>query len=84
LVAAWKDSTADERTRIVTSILSVIEVKDRMIESFDVRLGWRPYFEELAESDVRGKRETGLRPAEEPMIAGVTRLLGVVLLVAAG
>jgi hypothetical protein len=62
----------------VTSILSVIEVKDRRIESFDLRLGWRPYFEEL-ESDVRGKRETGLRPAEEPIIAGVPRLLGGVL-----
>ena len=62
LVGAWKDATAAERAKIASSILAVIEVKDRRIESFRPQPAWAPYFEEIARP-VTSERETGLEPA---------------------
>ena len=61
LVAAWQDATPAERSKIASSILAVIEVKDGKIESFRPRPGWLPYFEEIAV--LICERETGLEPA---------------------
>ncbi len=68
LVAAWKDATTAERARIVSSILAVIVVKDRKIESFRPRPGWAPYFEEIAV--VSSERETGLEPSQDTSLRG--------------
>ena len=50
------------RAKIASSILAIVVVEDRRIESFRPRPSWAPYFEELAQN-VRSKRETSLELA---------------------
>ena len=63
LVAAWEDATPDQRSRLASSILSEIQVKDRTIIAVRPRPGWAPYFEELLRGVAFLERETSLELA---------------------
>ncbi len=63
LLAAWSDADPTQRGRLVTSILSEVQVRDRRIAGIRPRPGWAPYFEELLETIGSRERETGLEPA---------------------
>jgi hypothetical protein len=63
LVAAWEDSTPDQRSRLASSILSEIQVKDRTIIAVRPRPGWASYFEELLRGVAFLERETSLELA---------------------
>lgn len=65
LLVAWKDARTAERAKIASTLLAMIQDKDRAIGSFRPRPSWLPYFEELA-NVVTSKRETGLERVKEP------------------
>jgi hypothetical protein len=75
LVAAWEDATPDQRSRLASSILSEIQVKDRTIIAVLPRPGWAPYFEELLRGVAFLERETSVGLPRDHEWSGIRLVL---------
>jgi len=76
-MTAWTDADLSQRGRLVASILSEIQARDRRIARIRARPGWAPYFEELLTTIGSRERETSLELAKDATWKG-KRLLPLV------